>query len=55
MVLVRNNLVSHNRNVTEVMENTKLNKSKVFDKIVVSLLKTCIKELSHDVVDQVNI
>jgi hypothetical protein len=53
MVLARNNIVGNNLDVTLAIQNTKLDKSKVFDKILVSMVRNCVKSLDEKIVDEV--
>jgi hypothetical protein len=53
--MARNNIVNNNINVTLALHNTKLDKGKVFDKIIVSMVKNYIEEvLSTDNVTRPN-
>lgn len=43
LVIVRNSIVGINPNITLIMRSTKQNKSKVFDKILATMLKNCLR------------
>jgi hypothetical protein len=53
MALTRNNIVGNNINVTVALQNTRLDRGKVFDKIVVSMIKSCMSSLDFTKVDEV--
>ena len=52
-MLTRNNLVGNNINVTLAVQNTRLDRGKVFDKIITSMVKNCVKNLDLELVEQV--
>ena len=53
MVLARNNIAGNNLNVTFAIQNTKFDKARVFDKIIVSMVKNCINNFDEKYIDEV--
>ena len=53
LLLTRNNIVGNNIHVNTAIQNTKFDKTKVFDKILVLMIKNCISKLDEKLVDEV--
>jgi hypothetical protein len=51
--LARNNFVSNNFNVTEIIKNTKFEKGKILDKILVIMIKNCLDNLKSGEVNSI--
>lgn len=45
--LIRNSIVSNNLNVTNIMENSKVDKKLVFDKILVNTFRRCVNSINY--------
>jgi hypothetical protein len=53
LVLIRNDIANNNPNVTAAIENTLFDRGAVFDKILVTMLKNCVKELDRTLINPV--
>jgi hypothetical protein len=52
LVLARNSIVEGNQKVGDIMSGT-VDKAKVFDKVLVSMVNSCIKKINFDEAERV--